>query len=75
FEFPILDLITNFNHNTEQVNSQRLGGMKHQQRELYQQIHITTLNLDDRDTNLVSRRVRGWLKTHAAGDERKLSSK
>ncbi|MFY9179171.1 MAG: DUF3530 family protein, partial [Venatoribacter sp.] len=42
FEFPILDLITNFNHNTEQVNSQRLGGMKHQQRELYQQIHITT---------------------------------
>lgn len=66
---PVLDLITPFNRNHAFTNRQRAGLMKHRQRQDYQQIVVPSLALSDRDTGAVSRRIRGWLKTHAAGME------
>ncbi len=70
-EMPVLDLITPFNRNHRFTNQQREGRMKHKQRKEYQQIEIPGLSLREDYGNTVTRRVRGWLKTNAAGTELK----
>lgn len=70
-EIPVLDLITPFNRNNPFINQQRAGRMKHKQRKDYQQIELPGLSLREDYGNTVTRRVRGWLKTNAAGTELK----
>src|SRR5690606_40328990 len=68
-QLPLLDLLTPYNRNSEFTNRERAGRMHSQQREAYQQIRIPALSLRADYANTVTRRVRGWLKTNAAGRE------
>ena len=68
-QLPLLDLLTPYNRNSEFINRERAGRMHSQQREAYQQIRIPALSLRADYANTVMRRVRGWLKTNAAGRE------
>lgn len=68
-EVPILDLITDLNTSTPYKNQQRAGLMRHKQRADYQQIKLSTPDLNNDQHHMLKRRVRGWLKTNAAGTE------
>lgn len=68
-QLPLLDLLTPYNRNSEFTNRERAGRMHSKQREAYQQIRIPALSLRADYANTVTRRVRGWLKTNAAGRE------
>ena len=68
-EMPILDLVSPDDTEAAWLTAQRAGRMRHQQRQAYQQIEVPAFALQYDDTNLLARRIRGWLKTHAAGME------
>jgi len=66
---PILDLITD-DRSADAATRQwqqtsRLGAMKRKKRQQYHQIEQSTRDTPER----VVRRIRGWLKRHAAGTE------
>ncbi|UXD86692.1 alpha/beta hydrolase family protein [Thalassolituus hydrocarboniclasticus] len=68
-DLPLLDLISEQSISPAYANQQRAGNMRHKQRRQYQQIEIPAFDLNYDDSNLIVRRVRGWLKTNAAGTE------
>lgn len=68
-EFPVLDLVTDQGIATASEHRRRAGMMKHRQRRAYRQIHINEPDALNSGYQTVKRRVRGWLKTHAAGTE------
>jgi hypothetical protein len=68
-DLPLLDLISEQSISPAYANLQRAGNMRHKQRRQYQQIEIPAFDLNYDDSNLIVRRVRGWLKTNAAGTE------
>ncbi len=68
-DLPLLDLISKQSISPAYATQQRAGSMRHQQRLQYQQIEIPAFDLNYDDSNLIVRRVRGWLKTNAAGTE------
>lgn len=68
-DLPLLDLISEQSISPVYVTQQRAGSMRHKQRLQYQQIEIPAFDLNYDDSNLIVRRVRGWLKTNAAGTE------
>lgn len=68
-EIPVLDLITDLNNQNPQLNKRRASMMKHRQRKDYRQIRIHEPNLANLQHQALKRRVRGWLKTKAAGTE------
>lgn len=65
-DIPVLDLLTERNRNTAQNNQQRAGQMRYHQRKLYRQIRLPAASADEEAGQLISRRIRGWLKTYAA---------
>lgn len=68
-DIPMLDLISAQSISPAYANQQRAGAMRHKQRQQYQQIAIPAFDLTYDDSNPIVRRVRGWLKTNAAGTE------
>jgi hypothetical protein len=68
-ELPVLDLISPAGITPDWQASQRAGAMRHRQKSGYQQIQVPAFALQYDDNNVLVRRVRGWLKTHAAGTE------
>ncbi|MCD8529798.1 MAG: alpha/beta hydrolase family protein [Saccharospirillaceae bacterium] len=68
-DIPMLDLISAQSISPAYANHQRAGAMRHKQRQQYQQIAIPAFDLTYDDSNPIVRRVRGWLKTNAAGTE------
>lgn len=70
---PILDLITQNSPALEWQHTARRNSVVRAQNANYQQIEIPSLTtIHTSKHNMVSRRVRGWLKTHAAGEEVKV---
>lgn len=65
-DIPMLDLITADNRETPFQLQQRAGAMAHKHMRKYQQIILPT---SANNSDLATRRIRGWLKTHAAGTE------
>ncbi|MEC7548185.1 MAG: DUF3530 family protein [Pseudomonadota bacterium] len=65
-EIPVLDILTADARSTEWQDQQRLGAMKRKHRSGYQQIRLSSASAD---SVTVLRRIRGWLKTNAAGTE------
>jgi len=68
-DIPVLDLISEESGVPVRISDQRAGMMRHRQRAQYQQIQVPAFALQYDDSNTILRRVRGWLKTHAAGTE------
>ena len=68
-DMPLLDLISEQSISPAYANQQRAGAMRHKQRQQYQQIAVPAFDLNYDDSNVIVRRVRGWLKTNAAGTE------
>lgn len=71
---PVLDLISPLGISAESDIRRRAGSMRHKQRNQYQQIAVPAFALQYDDSNLLVRRVRGWLRSHAAGMELKNGS-
>ena len=65
-EVPVLDIITAEARTSSWQDKQRMGAMKRRHRDQYQQIHLSSASAD---SNTVLRRIRGWLRTNAAGTE------
>lgn len=68
-EIPILDLVTDLNTLNPADNKRRAGMMRHRQRNGYRQIYVDGPDLSSQQHQALKRRVRGWLKTNAAGTE------
>ncbi|UTW47537.1 DUF3530 family protein [Bacterioplanoides sp. SCSIO 12839] len=68
-EIPILDLVINYNRASSDNSQRRAGMMRHQQRQNYRQLTISAADLMNEQHHQVKRRIRGWLKTNAAGSE------
>lgn len=65
-ELPVLDLITSDNQMTDWQLQSRRGMMKRLHNDNYWQIRQNSASADATTT---TRRIRGWLKKHAAGTE------
>jgi hypothetical protein len=65
-DIPMLDLVTADSRETPFQLQQRAGAMAHKHMRKYQQIILPT---SANNSDLATRRIRGWLKTHAAGTE------
>lgn len=65
-EVPVLDILTADARSSSWQDKQRMGAMKRRHRDRYQQIHLSSASAD---SNTVLRRIRGWLRTNAAGTE------
>lgn len=65
-EVPVLNIFSADARSTEWQHQQRLGAMKRKKRSGYQQIHLTSASSN---SQVLLRRVKGWLKTNAAGTE------
>lgn len=65
-DIPILDFITGDNRGSKWEQQDRKGAMKRKHINSYSQIVQNTAALKDPS---IQRRIRGWLKTHAAGTE------
>ncbi|SIS42515.1 Protein of unknown function [Thalassolituus maritimus] len=65
-EVPVLDILTAEARSSSWQDKQRMGAMKRRHRDRYQQIHLSSASAD---SNTVLRRIRGWLRTNAAGTE------
>jgi hypothetical protein len=65
-EVPVLDIVTADARSSSWQDKQRMGAMKRRHRDRYQQIHLSSASAD---SNTVLRRIRGWLRTNAAGTE------
>ena len=73
-DLPVLDLVTGFGsvaeyQSTIHAQQQRAGLMKRRDRNQYRQIRMSSQDDMDSVTNQINRRVRGWLKTNAAGTQ------
>lgn len=68
-DMPVLDLLSEQNTADRWQSERRAGEMRHRQRKEYLQIEVPEFALQFDDYNGVIRRVRGWLKTNAAGTE------
>lgn len=67
---PMLDIITQDSPEQLRLSKVRKGTIKRKQNKKYQQIYLPAVkdNLTKTD-NMISRRIRGWLLTNAAGEE------
>lgn len=73
-KLPILDIITPFNRNSVFNNNERIGMIRHSKNTDYTPVKLEALTLEENYGNLVTRRIRGWLARHMAGDEKKLAT-
>jgi hypothetical protein len=74
-DIPVLDLVTDYptasNDPTARYSNhqRRAGVMRQRQRKQYRQIEMQAPDLTSNQHHALKRRIRGWLKTHAAGTE------
>ncbi|WP_157729955.1 DUF3530 family protein [Bacterioplanes sanyensis] len=68
-EIRVLDLLTDLRPRLDYQDARRAGAMRRRQRDLYQQIELPARASVEPGNSLILRRVRGWLRTHAAGME------
>lgn len=69
-KIPILDLYTKSSEDMKRELQSRKNAVTRQQPLNYIQIGLPSLKtIHNNKHNMISRRVRGWLKTHAAGEE------
>ncbi len=68
-DIAVLDLLTDLRQVHEHEEARRAGAMRRRQRQQYQQIELPARATDEAATSVILRRVRGWLRTHAAGVE------
>lgn len=69
-DIPTLDLVSDHEADTSWQDKQRRFAMQRNQRDKYSQIKIPDVSSDNEgNVTIVTRRIRGWLKTHAAGEE------
>ncbi len=69
-DIPILDIYTGILENEVRAAADRKNAMQRNQRNLYMQMKLPAVKTAlTGKHNLLSRRIRGWLKTHAAGEE------
>jgi len=69
-KIPLLDIITQDSPEFLRASKARKGAIMRKQNPNYTQLYLpaVTVSLYERD-NMISRRIRGWLKTNAAGEE------
>lgn len=68
-DIRILDLLTDLPSHRDYDDKRRAGAMRRRQRQQYEQIHLPAVAEAQPASSLMLRRVRGWLRTHAAGVE------
>lgn len=69
-DIPMLDIITNDAPEHLRTSKARKGAMLRNQNLKYMQIYLPAIKISLNATdNMISRRIRGWLRTHAAGEE------
>jgi len=69
-EIPILDLYTKISEDSKREITARRNAIVRQQKAKYMQIGLPAFEtIHTNKHNMITRRVRGWLKTHAAGEE------
>jgi len=67
---PMLDIITKNTPENIRVSKVRKGAIMRGQNKKYTQIYLPAIKISLNDSdNMISRRIRGWLKTNAAGEE------
>ncbi|MAA72091.1 MAG: hypothetical protein CL679_10260 [Bermanella sp.] len=67
---PMLDIVTDDSDENKYRIKQRKGAMLRKQNSKYMQLYLPAVKPDLTQTNnIISRRIRGWLLTHAAGEE------
>lgn len=70
FAIPILDLYTEGNDTYERLAKERKDAVVRKQKAQYMQIRLPAMDyLIKAKHQVIARRVRGWLKTNAAGEE------
>ncbi len=72
-KLPILDIMTPFNRNSAFNNNERIGAIRHSKNADYTPVKLEALALEENYGNLATRRIRGWLSRHLAGNERNLT--
>ena len=66
----MLDIVTDQSTETTHSIKMRKGAMLRNQNKQYMQLHLPAIKPDLTQTNnMISRRIRGWLLTHASGEE------
>ncbi len=75
-DIPMLDLVTSQDPNDLRQAFDRRNALRRNQREAYQQIRIPAVRTAIKGKhNVLTRRVRGWLLTNAAGEEVQVKTK
>lgn len=69
-DIPMLDIVTDTRLENAYAIKARKAAMLRNQNKKYMQLHLPAIKPDLTQTNnIISRRIRGWLLTHAAGEE------
>ena len=69
-KIPMLDIVTKLNKGEKRLMVNRRNAITRKQNKQYIQIQLPEIHTNLKGkTNMLTRRVRGWLKTHAAGEE------
>jgi len=69
-DIPMLDIVTDGSAENQYPTKIRKGAMLRKQNSKYMQLYLPAIKPDLTQTNnMISRRIRGWLLTHAAGEE------
>lgn len=69
-DIPMLDIVTDQSVQNQYNIKKRKGTMLRNQNTQYMQLFLPAIKPDLTQTdNIISRRIRGWLLTHAAGEE------
>ena len=67
---PMLDIVTSLKKGEERMMINRRNAITRKQNRQYIQIKLPEIHTNLKgNKNMITRRVRGWLKTHAAGQE------
>ena len=67
---PMLDIVTTLKKGEERMMINRRNAITRKQNRQYIQIKLPEIHTNLKgNKNMITRRVRGWLKTHAAGEE------
>jgi hypothetical protein len=69
-QIPMLDIVTKLNKGEKRLMINRRNAITRKQNQQYLQIQLPEIHTNLKGkVNMITRRVRGWLKTHAAGEE------
>lgn len=76
FNIPILDIYTQGDEHQKRIAVTRRNTIVREQKAKYMQVRLPSIRSSNTEKqNMITRRVRGWLKTHAAGEEVNVAEK